>query len=73
MARLANLAHLASNLQSSLGRRRCSRASYQMRQLRDGLLNVEGSAAFSAKGVGGPVLDKAAEIAAHNLTRFHAH
>jgi len=38
----------------------------------NGLLNVEGSAAFSAKGVGRPVLDQAAEIAADDLACFIA-
>jgi hypothetical protein len=37
------------------------------------LLHIQRLAAFSAKGVAGSVLNEAAEIAAHNLTRFHAH
>jgi hypothetical protein len=38
----------------------------------DWLFNVEGSTAFSAKGVGRPVLNQAAKIAADNLARISA-
>jgi len=37
------------------------------------LLDVEGPVALSAQGVAGSVLNEAAVVAAHNLTRFHAH
>ena len=38
----------------------------------DGLLNVEGAVAFSAKGIARPVLNQAAEVTADDFARFGA-
>ena len=73
MARFADIAHLPRHLQPGFSRRRSRGMGHQLQNRMRRLLDIEGPVAFSAKGVGGSVLDQAAEIAAHNLARLHAH
>ena len=73
MARSADVAHLAGHMQTGLGGSRNRLAGHQLRGQRCGLLDVEGVAAFSAKGVAGPVLDHPAVFTTHYFARFQAH
>jgi hypothetical protein len=72
MAGAPNLADLASDLQACFSRGRRRLGGDELRSQMNGFLNVEGAAAFSAKGIGRPVLNQAAEIAADNLACFSA-
>jgi hypothetical protein len=72
MASAADFADLPGHMQTGFSRSRRGKGSDELWSQNYGLLNVEGSAAFSAKGVGRPVLNQAAEIAADNFARFCA-
>src|ERR1035438_8431130 len=73
VARLANIAHLPSNLQPGLGGSRSGWADHQLRRQRHRLFHIEGPVALSAKGVAGPELHQAAVIAAQYFARFYTH
>jgi len=73
VARLADIAHLSSDLQPGFRRGHDRGVGYQLQNGMWGLLHIKRLAALSAKGVGCSVLHEAAEIAAHNLTCLHVH
>jgi hypothetical protein len=70
MAGAADLANLPCDLQTGFSRGRRGLGCDELGSQMNGLLNVEGSAAFSAKGVGRPVLDQAAKITADDFACF---
>jgi hypothetical protein len=72
MARATYLADLPGHLQTGFRRGRWGLGSYQLGRQMNRLLNVEGSAAFPAKGVARSVLNQAAEITADDFTCFGA-
>jgi hypothetical protein len=67
MACAPDFANLSCDLQPGFSRSRRGLGRDKLGNQMNGLLNVEGSAAFSAKGVGRPVLHQAAEIAADDF------
>jgi hypothetical protein len=72
MAGAADFANLSCDLPTGFRRGRRGLGCNELRSEMNGLLNVEGSAAFSAKGVGRPVLDQAAKITADDFACFSA-
>jgi hypothetical protein len=73
MACTANLTHLPSYLQPCFSCRRDRLTGDQLRGQGGRLLNVKGPSALSAERVAGSVLHQAAEIAAHDFSRFHTY
>ena len=72
VAGTADIPHLSGNLQTGLGGRGHGRAGYKLRGQMDGLLDIEGFVATSAKGVRGSVLHEAAMLTPHYFACFHA-
>jgi hypothetical protein len=73
MAGAADVAYLRGHLQAGFSRL-TGLAGHKLGRKTNGLLNIEGLVAPSAKGIACPVLDQAAATicAAHNFARIHA-
>jgi hypothetical protein len=74
VARLADFSHLPGHLEPGFCRSWSrGQAGHQLWGEEHRLLDIQGSVAFSAKGVDGPELNQQTIVAPHNFTCFHAH